>query len=117
MPPFTVPKQYHYLYAEVSADINPALPDSAGQPSFMLALINEKNNGKDYLYWTKRDRVLMTTNGYRRRQCNFVSTNDIFELNDYKKYDSLKFDVSLFRQGLPIHLKMKNLEAAIYGIK
>ncbi len=117
MPVFTIPKEYHYLYADVSADVDLAVPDSADQPAFQLALINEKDTAKEYLYWTKRDIVLMTTGGYHRRQWNTVSTNDMFELNDYKHYDRLRFDVSIYRQGLPINLKMKNLEVNIYGIK
>lgn len=117
MPVFTIPKEYHYLYANVSADVNLAMPDSGGQPAFQLSLINKRNTGKEYLYWTKRDIVLMTTNRYQPRQWNFVSTNDMFELNDYKKYDSLSFDLSLFRQGLPIHLKLKNLKVDIYGVR
>lgn len=117
MPVFKVPKEYHYLYIDVSANVNLTRADSAGQPSFRLSLINRENTGKEYLYWTKRDLVLMTRNGYKRGQWNPVSTNDLFELNDYKQYENLSFELSLFRQGLPINLKMKDFKVDIYGVK
>ncbi len=117
MPSFTIPKDYRYLYVDVSAYINLALPDSEDQPSFRLALINKKNASKEYLYWTKRDLVLMTKGGYQRLQWNPVSTNDMFELDDYKRYDNLSFELSIYRQGLPINLKIKNLKVDIYGVR
>lgn len=117
MPVFTIPKEYRYLYIDVSADINLVKADSAGQPSFRLALTGKTNTAKEYLYWTKRDLVLMTKKGYHPMQWNPVSTDDMFELNDYKQYENLSFELSLFRQELPISLKMKNLKVDIYGVK
>lgn len=117
VPVFTVPKDYRYLYVYLSANINLNLPDSEDQPSFRLALINKTKATKEYLYWTKRDIVLMTKSGYQRLQWNPVSTNDMFELNDYKNYANLSFELSLYRQGLPINLKMKNFKVDIYGVK
>lgn len=117
MPEFPIPEEYKYLYAEVSADVNLASPDTEGQPSFRLALINKKKTAKNYLYWSKRDIVLMTKSKYMPKKWNYVSTNDMFTLDDYKNYNNTIFELALYNGPAQINLKMKNLKLIIYGIK
>ena len=117
MPEFTIPKEYKYLYVEVSADVNLSSPKTEDQPSFRLALIDKEKLAKNYLYWSKRDIVLMTKGNYLPQQWNYVSTNDMFTLDDYKNYNNMIFELALYNGPSQINLKMKNLKVAIYGIK
>jgi hypothetical protein len=117
MPVYTIPKEYKYLYVEVSADVNLAPAKEDDQPSFRLALVDEKKNAKNYLYWSKRDIVLMGKGDYIPKQWNHVSTNDMFTLDDYRDYSNLAFELALYAQVAPINLKMKQLKLDIYGIK
>lgn len=117
LPACSIPRQYKYLYAEVSADVKLASPDTENQPSFRLALVDKGAMSKNFLYWSKRDIVLMTKNNYLPQQWNPVSTNDMFPLDDYKKYASLFFELALFNGNSGIHLQMKNLKLLLYGVQ
>jgi hypothetical protein len=117
MPVFKVPKEYRYLFVDVTADAKLASPSKEDQPSFRLALVDIKKNGKDYLYWSNRDIVLMTKNDYLPQQWNHVSTNDMFMLESYHDHTNMVFELALFNQKLPTNLQMKQLTVNIYGIK
>lgn len=115
---FIIPKDYKYLFVEVSADINLPSPGIDEHPSFQLALVDKKKNDKkNYLYWSNRDIVLMTKDNYVPKQWNTVSTNDMFTLDDYRKYNNLNFELAIYTDSIPINLKMKQLKVSVYGIK
>jgi uncharacterized sulfatase len=117
MPDFVIPKEYKYLYVEVAADVNLASPRTENQPAFRLALVDRNNFHKKYLYWSKRDIVLMIKNDYQPKNWNHVSTNDMFTLDDYRNYNDMIFELALFNPTVPINLKIKQLKVNIYGIR
>ena len=117
MPDFVIPRQYKYLYVETSADIYLETPGIENQPDFRLALVDRNGSNKKYLYWSKRDIVLMTKNDYQPKSWNRVSTNDMFTLDDYRNYNNVVFELALFNVRTPINLKMKGLKVNVYGIR
>lgn len=118
MSDFKIPKEYKYLFVEVLSDVNLPSPGVDEHPAFQLALIDKrKNDNKDYLYWSNRDIVLMTKNNYVPKQWNTVSTNDMFTLDDYTKYNNLHFELAIYTDSIPVNLKIKQLKVKIYGIK
>ncbi len=117
MPDFIIPRQYKYLYVETSADVFLATPEIENQPDFRLALVDRNGMNKKFLYWSKRDIVLMTKSEYQPKSWNHVSTNDMFTLDDYRNYSNVVFELALFNVRTPINLKMKELKVNIYGIK
>lgn len=117
MPDFVIPGQYKYLYVETSADVYLASPGTENQPDFRLALVDRNGLSKKYLYWSKRDIVLMTKNDYQSKNWNHVSTNDMFTLDDYRNYNNMVFELALFNVRTPINLKIKELKVNIYGIR
>lgn len=116
-PEFSIPKNYQYLYVEVSADINFLTPGVEDQPSFRLAMIDTLNRGRNFVYWTHHNIVQMTKGDYVEKKWNPVSTNDMFTLSDYKQYHHMVFDLSFYTQVLPMHLQMKNLKINVYGVR
>ncbi len=117
IPEFNIPKNYQYLYVEVSADINLLTPGVEDQPSFRLAMIDTLNRGRNFVYWTHHNIVQMTKGDYIEKKWNPVSTNDMFTLSDYKKYNHMVFDLSFYTQVLPMNIQMKNLRVNVYGVK
>ena len=117
MADFVVPKEYKYLYVETSADVYLPSPGVENQPDFRLALADRNGLNKNYLYWSNRDIVLMTKDNYHPKAWNYVSTNDMFTLNDYRNYNNVIFELSLFNLNTPVNIKIKDLKVAIYGIK
>ena len=117
LPEFAIPKNYQYLYVEVSGEVN--LLSTGGledQPSFRLAMIDTLHNGRNYVFWTHHNIVQMAKGDYVEKKWNRVSTNDLFTLNDYKKYKKMVFDLSFYTQVPPLNLKLKNLLVKIYGV-
>ncbi len=92
-------------------------PGIENQPDFRLALVDRNGVNKKYLYWSKRDIVLMTKNDYQPKNWNHVSTNDMFTLDDYRNYKNVVFNLALFNVRTPINLKMKELKVNIYGVR
>ncbi|HEY5407909.1 MAG TPA: LTA synthase family protein [Ginsengibacter sp.] len=117
IPDFVIPKEYKYLYVETSADIYLASPGTENQPDFRLSLVDRDGLNKKYLYWSKRDIVLMTKNDYQPKNWNHVSTNDMFTLDDYRNYHNVVFELALFNYKAAINLKIKGLKVNIYGIR
>ena len=117
MADFVIPKEYKYLYVETSADVYLAKPGTENQPDFRLALVDRNGLNKKYLYWSKRDIVLMTKNDYQPKNWNHVSTNDMFTLDDYRNYSNVIFEFALFNVRPPMNLKIKELKVNIYGIR
>jgi len=116
MPEIRVPKNYKYLYIELSADINLLTPGE-DQPSFRLAMIDTTRQGRNFLFWTHHNIMQIAKGDYREKKWNTVSTNDMFTLSDYKKYRNLFFDLSFYTQVLPVNLQMRNLKVKLYGVK
>jgi len=116
MPEIRIPKDARYLYVELSADIFLRTPGE-DQPSFRLAMIDTTGQGRDFVYWTHHNIVQMAKDDYIEKQWNPVSTNDMFTLNDYKKYKNMIFDLSFYTQVLPMNLQMRNLKVKIYGVR
>lgn len=117
LPVFAMPKNYQYLYVEVSGEVN--LLSTGGledQPSFRLAMIDTLHNGRNYVFWTHHNIVQMSRGEYVEKKWNKVSTNDMFTLNDYKKYQKMVFDLSFYTQMPPLNLQLRNLLVKIYGV-
>ena len=117
IPAFSVPKNYQYLYVEVSAETNLLTPGVEDQPSFRLAMIDTSNRGRNFVFWTHNNIVQMSKGDYIEKKWNPVSTNDMFTLSDYKRYHHLVFDLSFYTQVLPMNLQMRNLKVRVYGVR
>jgi len=116
MPDFVIPMKYKYLFVEVAADVDLASESTDDQTVFRLSLVDKNDFSKKYLYWSKRDIVLMTKGEYLPKQWNPISTNDMFTLDDYRNQNKMVFELGLFNLKKPINLKLKNLKVNIYGI-
>jgi uncharacterized sulfatase len=117
MADFKIPAGYKYLYVEASGHVNSPATYIDNHPSIRLALIDTKNNGRKYLYWSMRDLPSISTKEFIPQQWNAVSTKDMFTLDDYKKYHNLVFDLGIWTDSIPINFKLKGLTVKIYGIK
>jgi hypothetical protein len=116
MPEFNVPKNYQYLYVELSAETNLLTPGLEDQPSFRLAMIDTLNRGRNFVYWTHHNIVQMSKGDYVEKKWNAVSTNDLFTLSDYKAYTHMIFDLSFYTQITPLNLQLRNLKVKVYGV-
>lgn len=117
MADFKIPDGFKYLYVEASGHVNSPLAEVDYHPSMRLALIDTKNNGRKYLYWSMRDLPSIAAKEFIPQQWNAVSTKDMFTLDDYKKYHNLVFDLGIWTDSIPINFKLKGLNVKIYGIK
>lgn len=113
---FKLPREYKYLYIEVSADVNLLRPGVEDQPSVRFALIDTTKGNWDFVFYTNHDIVDIAKGEYKEKQWNTISTNDMFTMDDYTKYKNLIFDLALYSQQ-PMNLQMKNLRLKIYGVK
>ncbi len=116
MPQFKIPKNYKFMYVELSSDMNLQTPGLEDQPSYSMSLIDDKIVDKNYLYWSNRDIVLMSKKDYIEKQWNAVSTNDMFELEDYKNKKNMVFEIGIYTQKKPLSLLYKNFKVRIYGV-
>ena len=117
LPEFKVPKEFKYLFIELSADINLQLPGLDDQPAYRLSLIDTTKGKRNFVFWTNHNIVQMTEGDYIEKQWNTTSTTDMFTLSDYKKYKNLVFDLSFFNNARPIELQMKGLHLKVFGVK
>lgn len=117
MPIFKIPNGYKNLYIEMDGDVNLLTEcDENDNPALRFGLIDTKDNGKNYVYWTNRNIFLMT-NDFKMKQWNHVSTNDLFTLEDYKQYHELVFELAIYTQLLPMNVQMKNMKVKVYGVR
>ena len=116
MPQFKIPKNYKFIYVELSSNINLQKPGIEDQPSYSLSLIDDNIKSKNYLYWSQHDIVQMSKNDYVEKQWNSVSTNDMFTLDDYKDKKNMVFEVTIYNQNKPLSLFYKNFNVRIYGV-
>ena len=117
MADFKIPSGYKYLYVEASGNIYSSADFPDHHPSLRLALIDTKNYKRKFLFWTMRDFPSISTTEFMPKQWNAVSTNDMFTLDDYKKYQQLIFNIGVWTDSIPINFKLKGLNVKIYGIK
>jgi hypothetical protein len=86
-------------------------------PTIRFALIDTKNLGRNYVYYSKRDIVTLSKGDFVPQQWNDISINDLFPLDDYKHIKDLVFETAIYTDETPIKVKLRNLEVKIYGIK
>ena len=116
MPQFKIPKNYKYLYVELSSIVNLQTPGLDDQPSYSMSLIDDNIKDKNYLYWSNRDIVLMSKKDYVEKQWNAVSTNDMFALEDYKNRKNMVFEIGIYTQKKPLSLLYKNFKVKVWGV-
>ena len=116
MPQFHIPKNYKYLYVELSSDVNLLTPGLDDQPAFSMSLIDDNIKDKNYLYWSNRDIVLMSKKEFVEHEWNSVSTNDMFTLDDYKDKKHMVFEVGIYTQKIPLNLQYQHLHVKIFGV-
>jgi uncharacterized sulfatase len=117
MPEVHVPKNYRYLYVELSADINLHTPGLEDQPSFRMAMIDTLRGGRNFVFWTHHNITQIAKGDYVEKEWNHVSTNDMFTLSDYRQYKNMIFDLSFYTQVLPMNLEMRGLRLRLYGVR
>jgi len=117
LPELRIPKEYKFLYMELSSDVKLLTSGVEDQPAFRLALLDTTNGGRNYLHWSNRDIVLMTKDDYVENEWNAVSNNDMFTLGDYASYKNLVFNLGFYSQKENINLRLKNLKLKVYGVK
>jgi uncharacterized sulfatase len=117
MPMFTTPKGYRYLYIEFSAAVNIAAANPDDYPSLRFAMIDTKNRGMHFLYWSKRDMATLSKTEFVPKQWNEVTATDLFTMDDYKNISDLHFDLGLYNGPVVTDIKIKNLRLKLYGVK
>jgi uncharacterized sulfatase len=117
MPFFKLPKGYKFLYIEFFAAANIEGDDTDKYPTVRFALIDAKNRGKQFLYWSKRDLATLSRNEFQPKQWNDIITNDMFTLSDYNNVKNLYYELALFNTPPGIDLQIKNMRVRVYGVK
>ena len=116
MPQFKIPKNYKYMYVEISSNVKLLTPGLDDQPSFSMSLIEDNLKDKDFLYWSQRDITMMSKKDFQEHEWNAVSTNDMFTLDDYKDKKNMVFELAIYTQKQPLNLQYNHLHVKIYGV-
>lgn len=117
MPMYKTPTGYRYLFVEFSATINIADPNPENYPSLRFSMIDTKNRGMHFLYWSKRDMATLSKKEFVPKQWNDVTATDLFTMDDYKNIRDLHFDLGMYNGPVVTDIKVKNLKLKIYGVK
>jgi phosphoglycerol transferase MdoB-like AlkP superfamily enzyme len=117
MPMYKTPGGYRYLFVEFSATINIADPNPENYPSLRFSMIDTKNRGMHFLYWSKRDMATLSKKEFVPKQWNDVTATDLFTMDDYKNIKDLHFDLGMYNGPVVTDIKVKNLKLRIYGVK
>lgn len=117
MPMYKTPTGYRYLFVEFSATVNIADPNTENYPSLRFSMIDTKNRGMHFLYWSKRDMATLSKKEFVPKQWNDVTATDLFTMDDYKNIKDLYFDLGMYNGPVVTDLKIKNLKLKIYGVK
>lgn len=117
MPMFKTPTGYRYLYVEFSASVNIVDANPENYPSLRFSMIDTKNRGMHFLYWSKRDMATLSKKEFVPKQWNDVTATDLFTMDDYKNIRDLYFDLGLYNGPVVTDLRIKNLKLKIYGVK
>lgn len=112
---FKVPPGYQYLYVE--AEMQVKMEKANPHPTIRFAIIDNKNNDRNYLFWSKRDVITLGRAAFLPKQWNALTINDLFTLNDYKGIRDLYFETALYTDKTPIDMQLRQLKVRIYGIK
>lgn len=116
-PFYKIPEGYKYLYVEFSALTNLPGKETNDHPTIRFALIDNKNNDQNYLYYSKRDIVTLSKGNFQMGKWNAITATDLFTLDDYKNVNDLNFETAIYTDSIPINLKMKDVKIRVYGIK
>ena len=80
-------------------------------------MIDTKNRGMHFLYWSKRDMATLSKKEFVPKQWNDVTATDLFTMADYRNIANLHFDLGLYNGPVVTDMKIKNLRLRIYGVK
>jgi hypothetical protein len=117
LPYFKIPQGYRYLYVEVNTRCKTTEKDPETYPTLRFGLIDTRDGGKRFLYWSKRDLATLSSLPFLPEKWNELSVKDLFTLSDYRQVKDLYFELALFGSPNPIHLSYAGLDVKIYGIK
>ncbi|MES2374755.1 MAG: LTA synthase family protein [Bacteroidota bacterium] len=117
MPMYKTPIGYRYLFVEFSAAVNIADTNPDNYPSLRFSMIDTKNRGMHFLYWSKRDMATLSKKEFVPKQWNDVTATDLFTMDDYKNIKDLHFDLGMYNGPVVTDIKVKNLKLKIYGVK
>lgn len=119
MPMFKIPNNtgYRYLYIEFTTDMNIAEKDPEKYPALRFSMIDTKNNGMNFLYYSKRDMASLSKNEFVPAQWNMLTATDLFTMSDYKGVKDLYFDLGVYNGPIVTDMKIRNMRLKIYGIK
>lgn len=116
-PLYKIPTGYRYLYVTYQAEVNITGDNFDNYPTLRFAMIDTRNRGMKFLYWSKRDLATLSQSDFIPGQWNMVTATDLFTLQDYAKVKDLHLDIALYNHPLPIDFGMRQMRVSIYGIK
>lgn len=117
MPLYKIPHGYRYLYVEFTAEVNIEGENFDDYPTLRFAMIDTKNRGMKFLYWSKRDLATLTLSDFQPRQWNSITATDLFTMSDYSKVKDLHLDMALYNEPWPVDLMMRRMRVKVYGIR
>lgn len=117
MPLYKIPHGYRYLYVEFTAEVNIEGENFDDYPTLRFAMIDTKNRGMKFLYWSKRDLATLTLSDFQPRQWNSITATDLFTMSDYSKVKDLHLDMALYNEPWPVDLLMRRMRVKVYGIR
>ncbi len=117
MPLLKLPKGYQFLYVEFYAAVNIEGEDADKYPTVRFALIDTREKGKNFLYWSKRDLATLSKNKFQPKIWNDITTHDLFTLSDYKGVKDLHYELALFNTPPGIDLQIRDIRVMVYGVK
>lgn len=117
IPLYKIPTGYRYLYITFQAEVNIAGERTDDYPTLRFAMIDAKNRGMKFLYWSKRDLATLSLPDFQPKQWNAITATDLFTLSGYSKIKDLHLDLALYNHPQPIDLLMRGMQVKVYGIR
>ncbi len=117
MPLYKIPPGYRYLYVAFTAEVNIAGENFDDYPTLRFAMIDTKNKGMKFLYWSKRDLATLTASDFQPKKWNSIIATDLFTMDDYKTVKNLHLDMALYNEPNPVDLLIHNMRVKVYGIR
>ncbi|MES2003717.1 MAG: LTA synthase family protein [Bacteroidota bacterium] len=117
MPLYKIPPAYRYLYVEFTAEVNIQGENFDDYPTLRFAMIDTKNKGMKFLYWSKRDLATLSQSDFIPKQWNAISATDLFTMSDYNKVKDLHLDMALYNEPWPVDLLLRKMRVRVYGIR
>lgn len=115
-PDLRLPVPYKYLYVEAEAEAYQDAGTPDDHPTFRFSLIDNRNGGRDYLYWSKRDVVTLSAEAFRPRQWNPVQMKDLFPMGDFRSVQQLLFEWAIYTDEQPMNLQLRRKHLRVYGV-